>query len=206
MAYSEFSLKKVKQAFGVKVIEEERFLPAIEPIAPSTMLSSFLEESLPLAIAIGSEKARSELIISPVLLEVRKIFNHKISIFSGTEFTVEPDSGLNGVCDFIISKSPEQLEIEAPVIVVVEAKKADLNLGIGQCVAEMIAAQKFNEANNQYFSTIYGCVTSGTAWRFMKLNQQTVNIELIDYPLPTVDLILGILTWMISITSSELET
>ncbi len=87
-----------------------------------------------------------------------------------------------------------------------EAKKADLNLGIGQYVAEMIAAQKFNEANNQYFSTIDGCVTSGTAWRFMKLNQQTVNIELIDYPLPTVDLILGIYTWMISITSSELET
>lgn len=81
-------------------VEGERFLPKIEPIAPSAVLTAFLEESLPLAIATGSEKARSELIISPVLLEVRKILHRQINLFSGAEFTVDPASGLSGLCGF----------------------------------------------------------------------------------------------------------
>lgn len=80
------------------------------------MLSSYLEQTLPLA-SVGSEKARSELIISPILIEVRRIFNQEISIFSGEDFTVDELSGLNGICDFLISRSPEILSIEAPVIV-----------------------------------------------------------------------------------------
>lgn len=198
MSYSEFTLKKVKQAFGLNTIEGIRFIPEIRPLTPSVTLTSFLEESLPLAIATGSEKARSELIISPVLLEVRKILNRQISLFSGAEFTVDPDLGLNGICDFLLSRSPEQLDIEAPAVVIIEAKKADLNLGIGQCIAEMVAAHKFNQANLQPINTIYGSITNGTAWRFLQLKEQTVTIELIDYPLPPVDLILGILVWMVS--------
>jgi hypothetical protein len=198
MSYSEFTLKKVKQAFGLNTIEGVRFIPEITPLTASVTLTSFLEESLPLAIATGSEKARSELIISPVLLEVRKILNRQISLFSGAEFTVDPDLGLNGICDFLLSRSPEQLDIEAPAVVIIEAKKADLNLGIGQCIAEMVAAHKFNQANLQPIDTIYGSITNGTAWRFLQLKEQTVTIELIDYPLPPVDLILGILVWMVS--------
>ncbi|AUT03797.1 hypothetical protein CLI64_27265 [Nostoc sp. CENA543] len=198
MAYSDFTIRKVKQAFGLSTIEGEKFLPQITPITPSSTLSDFLAESLPLAIATGSEKARSELIISPVLLEVRKILHRQISLFSGTEFTVDAASGLSGVCDFLISRSPEQLEIEAPAVIIIEAKKADLNLGIGQCIAEMVAAQKFNEMNNQPISRIFGSVTNGTAWRFIQLTEQTVTIELTDYPLPPVDFILGILVWMLS--------
>jgi hypothetical protein len=198
MSYSEFTLKKVKQAFGLNTIEGVRFIPEIIPLTPSVTLTSFLEESLPLAIATGSEKARSELIISPVLLEVRKILNRQISLFSGAEFTVDPDLGLNGICDFLLSRSPEQLDIEAPAVVIIQAKKADLNLGIGQCIAEMVAAHKFNQANLQPIDTIYGSITNGTAWRFFQLQEQTVTIELIDYPIPPVDLILGILVWMVS--------
>lgn len=198
MPYSDFTLRKVKQTFGITTVEGERFLPEIKPIAASATLTAFLEESLPLAIATGSEKARSELIICPVLLEVRKILQRKISLFSGADFTVDPALALTGVCDFLLSRSAEQLEIEAPAVVIVEAKKADLNPGIGQCIAEMIAAQKFNEINNQPISTIYGSVTNGTAWRFMQLTEQTVTIDFTDYPLPPVDVILGILVWMVT--------
>lgn len=200
MPYSDFTIRKVKQTFGITTVEGERFLPEIKPIAPSVTLTAFLEESLPLAIATGTEKARSELIISPVLLEVRKILQRKISLFSGADFTVDPVLGLSGVCDFLLSRSPEQLDIEAPAVVIIEAKKADLNPGIGQCIAEMIAAQKFNEINNQPISTIYGSVTNGTAWRFLQLTEQTVTIDFTDYPLPPVDVILGILVWMLSFT------
>ena len=198
MSYSEFtSIGKVKQAFGLTTVEGVRFFPSIDAIAPSATLADFLEESLPLAVATGSEKARSELIISPVLLEVRKLLQRQISIFSGEEFTVDVTKGLNGVCDFLISRSPELLEIEAPAIVIVEAKKADLKTGMGQCVAEMVAAQKFNEAKENPIPAIYGSVTNGAQWRFLKLEGQTVTIDFTNYPLPPVAEILGFLVWMV---------
>ena len=141
MPYSQFTLSKVKKDFALTTVEGVRFLPDVSPIAPSDTLRNFLVESLPLAVT-GSEKARSELIISPVLVEVRRILERKISVFSGEDFTVDESLGLNGVCDFLISRSPELLAIEAPAVVIVEAKKADLTLGIGQCIAEMVAAAR----------------------------------------------------------------
>jgi len=200
MSYSEFTtVGKVKQAFGLTTVEGVRFLPEIEPITPSATLTDFLAESLPLAVATGSEKARSELIISPVLLEVRKILHHQISIFSGEEFTVEPEKGLSGICDFLISRSPELLDIEAPAVIIVEAKKADLKTGLGQCLAEMVAAQKFNQIKGNAIPVIYGSVTSGTQWRFLKLAGSTVTVDLTDYPLPSVAQILGFLVWMVQL-------
>lgn len=198
MSYSEFtSIIKVKQAFGLTTVEGPRFLPQITPIAPSATLIDFLANSLPVAVATGSEKARSEMIITPVLLEVRKILQQKISLFSGEDFTVDYENGLNGICDYLISRSPEMLEIEAPAVAVVEAKKADLKTGIGQCVAEMVAMQKFNEAKGKPISVIYGSVTNGTQWRFLKLEDKIVSIDLNDYGLPPVDEILGMLVWMV---------
>ena len=198
MSYSEFtSIIKVKQAFGLTTVEGPRFLPQITPIAPSATLTDFLANSLPVAVATGSEKARSEMIITPVLLEVRKILQQNISLFSGEDFTVDYETGLNGICDYLISRSPEMLEIEAPAVAVVEAKKADLKTGIGQCVAEMVAMQKFNEAKGKPISVIYGCVSNGTQWRFLKLEEKIVSIDLNDYALPPVDEILGMLVWMV---------
>ena len=198
MSYSEFtSIIKVKQAFGLTTVEGPRFLPQTTPIDPSATLTDFLANSLPVAVATGSEKARSEMIITPVLLEVRKILQQNISLFSGEDFTVDYESGLNGICDYLISRSPEMLEIEAPAVAVVEAKKADLKTGIGQCVAEMVAMQKFNEAKGKPISVIYGSVSNGTQWRFLKLEEKIVSIDLNDYALPPVDEILGMLVWMV---------
>lgn len=103
MIYSDFSLRRVKKEFGLTTVEEGRFLPGTEPITPSSYLREALNEESSLAIATGSEKARSELIISPVLVEVRKILDRKVSLFSGEEFTVAAELGLSGVCDFLIS-------------------------------------------------------------------------------------------------------
>ncbi len=193
MPYSEFTLKKVKQDFNLNILEVTTFLGIINPISPSPALAQFLEKYLPLALALNTEKARSEMIICPILLEVKDIFEQKISLFSGNDFTVDPSVGLNGTCDFLISQSPEQLFIEAPTIIVVEAKKEDLNGGLGQCVAEMLGAQKFNEKNGKSVNTIYGCVTTGNLWKFLKLEEQTITIGLREYPLPPIEEILGIL-------------
>jgi len=197
MSYSEFTLRKAKRDFDLTTVEAGRFLPQTEPIAPSLYLTESLIEGLPLATATGSEKARSELIISPILVEVRKILQRQVSLFSGEDFTVEPELGLSGVCDFLISRSREQIFIEAPAVAIVEAKKADLKVGLGQCAAEMVAAQKFNEINNIPIATIYGSVSSGTVWRFLKLESKTLTIDLNDYPVPPVEPLLGMLVWMV---------
>ena len=196
MPYSQFtSIGKVKEAFGLKTQEGGRFIPAIEKIEASASLKVFLEESIPISSS-ASEKARSEGIIYPILLEVRKILTRQVSLFSGEDFTVDESVGLNGMCDFLLSRSPEVLEIEAPVIVIVEAKKADLRTGFGQCIAEMVAAQRFNAAKDRPISVIYGSITSGTQWRFLKLENDLVTIDLMDYALPPVEEILGMLVWM----------
>jgi hypothetical protein len=196
MSYREFTWSSVKEKFGLTAIEGGRFFPIIEPIEPSPWLQETLRRGIPWAMAVGGEKARSEAIIAPILLEVREILNSEVSVFSGEEFNVEPETGLNGYCDFLVSRSKEQIAVEAPVLIIIEAKKADIKLGLGQCAAEMVAAQKFNDRKGQSIKTIYGSVTTGTAWRFMKLEASTITVDLHDYSLPSAADILGLLVWM----------
>ncbi|MDJ1168965.1 hypothetical protein PMG71_05960 [Roseofilum sp. BLCC_M154] len=199
MPYSQFTtITKVKEAFSLTTVEGVRFFPDLPPIEPSQTLSETLSETLPLAVATGSEKARSELIISPLLVEVRRILKRQISLFSGEEFNVDESLGLNGRCDFLISHSREQLAIEAPAILIVEAKQADLKTGIGQCLAEMVAAQQFNHSKQNPLPTIYGSVTNGFQWQFLKLAGTEVTIDLNLYPLPPVETILGMFIWMVN--------
>lgn len=197
MPYSQFtSIGKAKAAFLLTVLEGSRFLPSLTPIAPSDVLAGTLQESLPIVAISGSEKARSEGIIYPVLLEVRRILDHQVSLFSGEDFTIEEAVGLNGICDFLLTRSTEVLEIEAPTVVIVEAKKTDLKTGIGQCIAEMVAAQRFNQTRDKLIPTIYGSVSNGIQWQFLKLEEQTVTIDLSVYPLPPVEQILSFFVWM----------
>jgi hypothetical protein len=202
MVYSDFTVRKVKQTFGISTIEGGSFFPELEPIVPSQTLLEILLETIPLAVASPSEKAKSELLISPILVEVRKYLKRQVSLFSGQDFTVDASLGLSGVCDFLLSQSTEQLEIEAPVVVLVEAKKADLNTGMGQCMAEMIAAQRFNQSSERSVDTVYGCVSSGILWRFLKLEGQQVTIDLKDYGIDPIGPLMAKLVWMLRLHSS----
>jgi hypothetical protein len=198
MSYREFTWAKAKQDFNLKTIEGSRFLTDCPIIQASSLLKETLDRGIPWAIAVGNEKARSEAIINPILLEVKQILGGKISVFSGEEFNVEPDVGLNGICDFLLSQSPEQIAVEAPVLVMVEAKKDDLKQGMGQCLAEMVAAQRFNQTHQNVIPCIYGSVSTGTAWRFLKLEDRTVTVDLTDYPVPPIEPVLSMLVWIAS--------
>ncbi len=198
MAYSDFTLKKVKQAFELTIIEDEAVFEKIEPIAVSDFLNKQLDNNVPLALAINTEKARSEFIIAVVLLELRNSLKNQVSLFSGIEFNVDKDRQLNGFCDFIISLSAEQLFLTSPVIILVAAKNENIMAGIGQCLAEMVAARLFNENENNKVDTIYGVVTTGSAWTFMKLIEgHTVFIDKREYHIESIDKIMGILTAMV---------
>jgi hypothetical protein len=197
MPYSKFTLSKAVEDFKLQIKEGERFFPEIVPVNPTPFVKELLADTIPWAIAVGSEKARSEGIINPVLLDVKRQMEGKISVFSGEEFNVDPTMELNGFCDFILSKSSEQLFVKAPVLMMVEAKKEDLKPALGQCLAEMVAAQMFNRQKGLSIPVVYGAVSSGTVWKFLKLEQDLVTIDLTDYPLPPVENILGILMWIV---------
>lgn len=197
MPYSKFTLARAIEDFDLTLIEGGCFFPVIAPVVPSTLLQEILKETLPWAIAVDNEKARSEAIINPLLLEVKRQLKGQMSVFSGEEFNVDAEAELTGYCDFLLSRSPEQLFIKAPTVAVVEAKKENLKIGLGQCLAEMVAMQRFNAMKRLPIERVYGTVSSGTVWRFLKLEGQVATIDLTDYPLPPVDNVLGILMWMI---------
>ncbi|MGV0028890.1 hypothetical protein [Phormidesmis priestleyi] len=190
MAYSDFTLAKVKKELGINVSEGVKLFPHIAPIQPSAFLSQALAKYTSLAQLIGTEKAKSEFLVAPVLAEVRERLNNQISLFSGSDFTVDLDKGLQGFCDFILSASPEQLEITAPVMTIVEARNDNLKNGIGQCMAEMVAAQIFNTREEQIIDPIYGAVTTGSNWLFMNLSGNHIQIDDREYFLNEIDLIL----------------
>lgn len=198
MSYSDFTLTKAKQEFGLTTLEKRDIFADSPELPTSTLLAEILNYNLPIALASNSEKARSELIIAPILVDLRRQLNEQINLFSGVDFTVDKDKGLNGVCDFIITQSPEILIVTAPVITIIEAKKENINAGLGQCAAVMVASQIFNQLSATEIKTIYGAVTTGSIWQFLKLDGQTLSIDLSEYYLKDVDKILGILASGIS--------
>ncbi len=198
MPYSNFTIAQVKRQFQIEVVTEP-FFSYLPTLTPGEWLTTLLAKSAPLAVTLGTEKVRSELIIAPLLFEFRELLDRQVSFFSGADFSVDPESGLNGVCDFLLTRSTSEVNIEAPAIIIIEAKKGELNVGWGQCAAEMIAAQKFNLAAGKDVQTIYGCVTTGTMWQFLKLTGTVLTIDVTEYPLNPIDRILGILKWMVDI-------
>ena len=197
MAYSNFTLETVRKTFQLETDEAADISSNIEPVTPSEHLTTTLARKVPLALAIGTEKASSELIVADILVELREKFEHRISFFSGIDFSVDAESGLTGVCDFLISLSPTQFHLEAPIIVLVEAKKDNPVLGFGQCVAEMLAAQRFNADKGNDIPVIYGAATTGTVWQFLRLEEQRLHIDSTVYAIGQCDKILGILSSMV---------
>jgi hypothetical protein len=199
MAYSDFTIDNVRAKLGVE-LRQAAFVPQLPLSEVSDWLKKSLELGMALAIDVDSEKARSEFIIAPILLELRSLAHGKVSIFSGQDFTIDKELGLSGACDFLIARSPMQLTIEAPVIALVEAKKGILKSGLGQCIAEMVAAQKFNGERGANVEYVYGIVTTGSIWQFLRLSNSTVTLESKEYSLDSVARILSILHWMLQLS------
>jgi hypothetical protein len=193
MAYSDFTLARVKKELGIDVVEGVSLFPTVQPIKMSDLLRQLLDRDGGLATLINTEKARSEFLIAPILADVRQQSNHRVSLFSGSSFNVDVEKGLVGFCDFILSQSEEQIDVTAPVVTIIEAKNESVIGGLGQCIASMVAAQIFNERSGIARETIYGAVTSGTNWRFLKLVGNRAWVDDREYFINEVETILGIL-------------
>lgn len=181
----------------MEAIENRSLFSDIGEIELSDYLIKTLKRNVPLALAINTEKARSELIIINILLEVKEKFQGKLSIFSGIDFNVDREKGLTGFCDYIISNSEEQLYLDFPIVTIVEAKNESIISGLGQCIAEMYAARLYNEKDNYELSCIYGAVTTGDEWKFVKLIKDKAHIDSDSYYISDIKKIIGILVAMV---------
>ena len=196
MPYSEFTLSRVAKRFGLIVTEVDLFSGIAE--RPSTPhLRETLTRYYAIARAIATEKAKSEFVIAPVLGEVCFLLNNRISLFSGVDLPASPDEGLNGVCDFLLARSPQQLFLTTPIVAVVEAKNDGLSNGYGQCIAEMLGARVFNEIERHPEPVLFGVVTTGAEWRFLRLIENQVVMDKEVYKIEQVAKILGILAHML---------
>jgi len=195
MSYSDFTLKSIQAEFGTIARTERLFADAV-PATPPEWLVDLLARTM--QIPLISEKARSELIVMPVLLACRTLTNDKIAIFSGSRMDVDPDRGLYGECDFILSRTPSAPELRAPLIAIVEAKKNDVEAGMGQCIAQMIGARQFNDEAGMPICPIYGCITTGEVWQFLKLEGATASIDTRRYYLDSLPEILGVFLHIIN--------
>lgn len=193
ISYSAFSLDLVRRRFALEIVLQ-KFFAENAPIRPTELLRASLGRAA--AVALISEKARSEFIVAPILLELKELLHNTISIYSGVRLDVAPQEGLQGVCDFIVSKTPPLPTLQVPLIMMVEAKKNDIEEGLGQCAAEMVAAQRFNRQEDPQSSTVYGCVTTGELWQFLKLSDRILQIDPEKIYIEHVDRILGMLAQM----------
>jgi hypothetical protein len=194
MAYSDFSLREVIDTFELRLESVPDLFAGAPEVSPGPILEVVLPEFLPLALAINTEKARSEYLIAPLLAALRAHLRHQVSIFSGIDFTVDEGLGLSGYCDFILSRSPIAEFLCAPVAAIVEAKNENLKTGLGQCAAAMVGARLFNRNEGRQMEAVYGAVTSGSLWRFLRLSENALSLDEKEHHINQLPALLGALT------------
>lgn len=188
MAYSDFTLESAITALGLTT-QAVALFPDLAPVPVPDWLEHSLSRRTQLALI--SEKSRSEFIVVPILMASRELSHDRLAIYSGQRLDVDAGRGLVGECDFILALSPPVLPLRAPIATLVEAKKNDVEAGLGQCVAQMAAARLFNEQAGHAAVPMYGCVTTGEVWQFLQLRGTDVLLDERRYYLDDIGSILS---------------
>ncbi len=198
MGYNKFlKLDKLRKDLGIKDIQKKWLPQSFNPVSISQNLTENLTDAS--QEALGSEKAKSEYVITPILRELRKQNPTYFKSFSGYLFNIDSEKNLNGFCDFILSLDAESIEITAPVFCIVEAKDDKIEKGLAQCGAAMYAAQIFNEREGNPKKQIFGCVTNAFSWCFLKLENKNLYIDPNYVPLTFTEphRVLAVLQWIL---------
>ncbi len=197
MAYSDFTLEAIVEQQQLMLEETTQLFSDVTPIAPSDWLKTTLSSGEPIALPAGNEKARSEFIVAPILMQVVPDNSSPLMLFSGKSMDVDPEKGLDGPVDFLVCQGTFSRIIRSPFFSLIQAKKQDIDEGLGPCIAQMVGSQQFNQNKGNPISILYGCVTTADQWQFLKLTQQTLWIDQRVYCYPKqLNEILGILQFM----------
>lgn len=197
MSYRQFWLKEAMETFDIKGspdLDPDLFAEAAA-LSPSEHLQKTLR--LNKAIPAKSEKSRSETIITPILVEVAQRNRGKFNVLSGERMDVDATRGLSGECDYVFHTFSLASVLLEPVFALVEAKKGDIDEGLGQCVAQMVGVRELNQEKGKEIPAIYGCVTNGSVWRFLRLAGNELVIDSQEYYLSELDQILGIFQFIV---------
>ena len=204
MAYRDFTLNKLEEKFSITSKIKSLFSQSdITTTTPDAWLSRSLEMGQKLRLR--SEKMRSEVIVTPILLYLKGENSDFFTIYSGEVLNVDKELGLNGECDFLLAQNTDSYTIDTPIISVVEAKKHDIDLGINQCAAQMYGALLYNKKKEKPTEVIYGCVTTASDWQFMKLENNMLTIDKKIYSIEELETILGIFQHIIDYYKAILE-
>jgi hypothetical protein len=190
MGYSNYrNFKYVLKALQLEELEVQLF-KSVKPVEPSSWLlqTLALAEELPLT----NEKSKSERVVSPILAEVAIFYKDTITFYSGEDLTVDSSRDLSGECDFFFSKHPRKSVMQAPIVTLVEAKDEDFEYGKAQCTAQMYASALFNQQEGHPMPFIYGCAVTAGEWKFMKLEGNTIYVDIKTYYLNDLPKILGV--------------
>jgi len=188
MAYSNFTFKDLKADFDVENRVGKLFSD-IKEIQASERLLEDLE--IAKTQPVRSEKAKSEFIVKPILVELLKLNDRFFSIHSGDQLNADKERGLVGECDFILARNAGTYDIHTPIITIVEAKKHDLEAGTSQCAAQLIGAREYNKIYDNSVDVLYGCVTNGKLWQFLKLENNIIWVDEEEYTLEPLPKLLG---------------
>lgn len=197
MAFSDFTYPDLLPAFGLVEQGIPNLFAQLPPIVPSQLLRDAIAANIPLATTAHSEMARSTWLVGPVLSDLWNRFNGNLNLTAGVDFDADPGVGLNGRCDYLIGRGPQRSVISPPVLLIFEAKWDSIPDGLGQCIAAMVGAQRYNLRHNAPADVLYGCVTTGMLWKFLRLVGHTLTVDLTEYTIQQVDRITGILMHMI---------
>jgi hypothetical protein len=176
------TISGVLQEFQI-TYSEENFIEEIQFKIPD-----YFREDLALVMREGvvdnSEFAICENFIYPILKEVWKNYCTQFVLWSHQALNY--DEKLNGFPEYILAqKSPlGKLVFAQPYFVLIEAKQDNFEAGWGQCIAEMIAAQKLNVNPEQEF---FGIASNGKFWEFGKLKSNRLTRNQTFYTIQELD-------------------
>jgi hypothetical protein len=192
-SYSDYTLEHLEEICGISntLTPLNLHVPLVEP-SPA-LLDTLSKGKL---IPFNSEKAKSEFIIAPILIELAWRNEGRFRCFSGNTLDVDVKRFLRGRCDFLLTKG-FAAHITAPIIAIFEAKDDNIDKWFGQCGAEMFAARVFNEDRNEPIHTIHGAVTNGNAWRFLRLQETLLSIDTDIYTTDNLPKLLGALQYLV---------
>lgn len=196
MAYSDFTLDRLIREFGVQVRGERSLFADAPPVEPSPWLVESLQRAI--NVGFGSEKSRSERLVSPVLVELSTLNQDNFAIISGANLDIDASRGLNGECDFILSFTRLQDLVQAPVFCITEAKKQDVEMGTAQCAAQLLGAAQLNLQAGKAIPTLYGCSTTGVEWRFLRFENNIFSLDETRYLVNEPARLLGVLQQVIN--------
>ena len=204
MAFSDFhSLEQVIRKYPLR-IRQERFIPDVELQIPDWFVEN-LNFSLDQQAVDESEAFFSESFIFPFLHQVWKR-HPKLKLWSHRPFAY--DNELYGEPDYLVTYLTDEVIdklINTPLLAIAEAKKADFTHGWGQCLAEMIACQKINEAEDHKSIVVYGIVSTGLIWEFGKLDRDVFFKHPLSYSISQPDKVIGILDFVFTACAKQLD-